>query len=259
MNAPITTHVGPLGSTIYALRADPETVNALAAVDWNRHFSRVCLDPVRGFITLMAPSFLHDDIAAVLEDLVDAAASAFAGASRGLRHTRLRGPDDPPGTGMEPDCAFYVGDRARAFREALREGQEAAESYIVRTAPDLVVEVEITNVDEGKIVRYGDLGVRELWRLRGSRKAAVLGVDFLALGKAAAPRKLDASEVLHGLTAADVRDAVQSSRLSMTLDERVEAVARIVRRRQRASIRVREERATYTASASAREPTPELD
>ena len=129
----------------------------------------------------------------------------------------------------------------------------------MRTAPDLVVEVEITNVDAGKIARYGDLGVRELWRLQGSRKAAVLGVDFLALGKAAAPLKLDASEVLHGLTAVDVRDAVQSSRLSVTLDERVEAVARIVRRRQRASIRVREEGATYTASASAREPTPEID
>ena len=162
---------------------------ALAVVDWTRHFRRVCLDPVQGLITLMAPSFLHDDVAVVLGDLVDAAASAFDGASRGLRHTRLRGPDDPPGTGMEPDCAFYVGDRARAFREALRDGEEAAESCIVRTAPDLVVEVEITNVDEGKIARYADLGVRELWRLRGDRKSAVLGVDFLALGKGAVPRK----------------------------------------------------------------------
>ena len=259
MNAPVTTHVGPLGSTIYALRADPETVTALATVDWSRHFSRVCLDPVRGLITLMAPSFKHDDITTALEDLVDVAASAFAGASRGLRHTRLRGPDDPPGTGMEPDCAFYVGDRARGLREALREGEESAAAYIVRNAPDLVVEVEITNVDEGKIARYADLGVRELWRLRGNRKSADLGVDFLVLGKGAAPRRLDASEVLHGLTAADVREAVQSARLSVTLNERVEAVARIVRRRQRQSIRVREEGASNSSSAAAREPTPELD
>ena len=129
---------------------------------------------------------------------------------------------------MEPDCAFYVGDRARGLREALREGEEAAAAYIVRNAPDLVVEVEITNVDEGKIARYADLGVRELWRLRGSRKSAVLGVDFLVLRKGATPRRLDASEVLHGLTAADVGEAVQSTRLSVTLNERVEAVARIV-------------------------------
>ena len=87
----------------------------------------------------------------------------------------------------------------------------------------------------------------------------MLGVDFLALGEGAAPRKLDASEVLQGLTAADVRDAVQPSRLSMTLDERVEAVARIVRRRQRASIRVREEGATYAASAPAPESPATTD
>ena len=214
---------------------------------------------MQGLITLMAPSFLHDDVAAALGDLVDAAASAFDGASRGLRHTRLRGPDDPPGTGMEPDCAFYVGDRARGLREALREGEEAAAAYIVRNAPDLVVEVEITNVDEGKIARYADLGVRELWRLRGSRKSAVLEVDFLVLRKGPTPRRLDASEVLHGLTAADVCDAVQSSRLSTTRDERVEAVDRIVRRRQRQSIRVREEGAAYAPSAPAPEPAATTD
>ena len=259
MNAPITTHVGPLGSTIYALRADPETVEALAAVDWSRHFSRVCLDPVRGLITLMAPSFPHEDLTGVLEDLVDAAASAFAGAARGLRHTRLRGPGEPPGTGMEPDCAFYVGARARAFREALREGEEAAVSYIERTAPDLVVEVEITNVDEGKIARYGALGVRELWRLRGTRESRIVGVDFFAFGEGAAPRELGASEVLHGLTAGDVREAARSSRLSMTRDERVAAVDRIVRRRKLESIRVREEGATYAPSAPTRQPAPELD
>ena len=259
MNAPVTTHVGPLGSTVYALRADADTVNALAAVDWSRHFSRVCLDPVRGLITLMAPSLPHEDLTAILEHLVDAAASAFAGAARGLRHTRLRGPDDPPGTGMEPDCAFYIGDRARAFREALFHGEEAAVAYIERTAPDLVVEVEITNADEGKVARYAELGVRELWRLRGSMKSQNLGVEFLALGEGAAPRELGASELLHGLTAADVCDAVQSARFSMTRDERVEAVDRIVRRRKRASIRVLEEAAPYAPSAPAREPTPELD
>ena len=259
MNPPATTHVGPLGSTIHVLRADPETVAALAAVDWSAHFSRVSLDPVRGLITLMSPSFPHEDLTGVLEDLVDAAASAFHGAARGLRHTRLRLPGEPPGTGMEPDCAFYVGDRARDFREALYLGYEAAESYVERTAPDLVVEVEITNVDEGKIARYAELGVRELWRFRGSMKSGDLGVAFLALGEGATPRELDASEVLHGLTAGDVREAVQSTRLIMTRDERAAAVDRIVRRRRRESIRVREEGATYAPSAPAREPAPDLD
>ena len=55
MNDAATMHTGPLGSTIHVLRADAETVAALAAVDWNRHFRRVWLDPVQGIITLMAP------------------------------------------------------------------------------------------------------------------------------------------------------------------------------------------------------------
>ena len=113
VNKPVTMRTGPLGSTIHVLRADAETVTALAAVDWNRHFRQVCLDPVRGLITLMAPSNRHEDLTSVFDDLVEAAGLILAGSARKLRSPRLRGPDEPPGTGMEPDCAFYVGVRAR--------------------------------------------------------------------------------------------------------------------------------------------------
>ena len=73
MNGATTTLTGPLGSTIHVLRADAATVTALAAIDWNRSFPRVCLDPVRGLITLMSPSRLHDDLAEILSHIVDAA------------------------------------------------------------------------------------------------------------------------------------------------------------------------------------------
>ena len=242
-----TTHTGPLGSTIHVLRADADTITELAAIDWNRCFRRVCLDPVRGLITLMSPSHRHEDLATILGDIVDAAGSVLAGATRGLRGTRLRGPDEPPGTGMEPDCAFYVGERARDFRAALAEGEAAAVAFIEHTAPDLVVEVEITNADAGKIERYGEMGVREVWRLRGRRDTTELDADFLALQPGAPPRELDASETLDGLTPGDVCEAVESMRLSLTRDERTEAVVRIVRRRQRASVRVREEEASYAS------------
>ena len=62
MNDHATMHVGPLGSSIHVLRADAQTVEQLAEIDWNRHFRRVCLDPVRGLITLMSPSRLHEDL-----------------------------------------------------------------------------------------------------------------------------------------------------------------------------------------------------
>ena len=146
MNHATTTHTGPLGSTIHCLRADAETVRALAAIDWNRSFRRVCLDPVRGLVTLMAPSRLH-----------------------------------------------------------------------------------------------------ELWRLHGRKGTRDLQVDFLALLPGEPPRTLPASALLGGLTDNDVCEAVDGVRFGMTLQERIDAVARIVRRRQRASVRVREADAPYAA------------
>ena len=100
---------GPLGSTIHVLHADSQTVVELASIDWNRSFRRVCLDPVRGLITLVVPSRLHEEFSAILGHVVDIAASALADAAKDLRNARLREPGSPPGTGMEPDCAFYLG------------------------------------------------------------------------------------------------------------------------------------------------------
>ena len=246
-----TMYTGPLGSTIHVIRADAGTIAELAAIDWNRYFRRVCLDPVRGLITLMVPSHPHEDLATILDDIVDAAGSVLAGARKGLRSLRLRdsttGPGEPPGTGMEPDCAFYVGERAKGYYAARGEGKAAVEAFVERTAPDLVVEVEITHADAGKAERYGEIGVRELWRLHGRKDSWELRADFLALHPRSAPRKLDASQVLEGLTPGDVCEAVEEARSSQTRNECTEAVARIVRRRQQASARVREEEAPYPA------------
>ena len=52
--------------------------------------------------------------------------------------------------------------------------------------------------------------------------------------------------MLEGLTPGDVCEAVDGVRFSLTSDERREAVTRIVRRRQRESVRVREEEGGYS-------------
>ena len=256
MNDAATMHTGPLGSTIHVLRADADTVAALAAVDWNRHFRRVRLDPVQGIITLMSPSRLHEDLTELVGQIVDAAGSVLSGASRGIRSTRLRGQGEPPGTGMEPDGAFYVGERARGYFAACREGDPEADDYVLRVAPDLVVETEITSFDEGKISRYADLGVRELWRLYGRKGTNELRVDLLALRAGSPPRRLAASRVLEGLTPADVCEAVEKVRFGETLTERMDAVSAIVLRRRRLSARVREEAESYSATPARPEPAP---
>ena len=257
MSVSPTKHTGALGSVIHVLRADPATVAELAAVDWNRHFRRVCLDTVHGLITLMAPSHLHEDLTTILDHVVDVAGSILAGASKGLLSTRLRGRGEPPGTGMEPDCAFYVGERASGYYAARGVGQEAVEAFVECTAPDLVVEAELSSFDEGKIARYGDIGVRELWRLHGRKGTDELRVDFISLRAGSTPRRLDASRVLQGLTPGDVCEAVERVRLSQTRAERTEAVSRIVLRRRRAIVRVREDEETY--SVSSRREAPEVD
>ena len=69
-----------------------------------------------------------------------------------------------------------------------------------------MVEVEITSVDESKIARYAEMGVRELWRLYGRKGTRELRAEFLALHPGNTPRRLDASEVLKGLTCGDLRE-----------------------------------------------------
>ena len=249
-----TSFVGPLGSTIYRLRADAATVAALAGLDWTSRFRRVWLDPVREVVVLMSPSPLHERLTGVFDDIVDAAASALGRASAKFRSVRLRGEGEPPGTGMEPDCSFYVGERAGAYLRAEAESEEAARVFLERNGPDLVVEVEITHADEGKIGRYADLGVREFWKLRGRRGEKTLRADFLALRRGAPSRPLEASEVLPRLTPSDVCEAVEGVRKSGDIRERIETVARIVRRSQRRSIRLREERAPYGEAPADGEP-----
>ena len=240
-----TTITGPLGSTVHVLRADAGTVAALAAIDWNRRFRRVCVDPARGLITLMSTSRLHEELATIFGDIVDVAAEILSGAGRGIGSTRLRRSGDPPDTGMEPDCAFYVGERARAYSTALHEGEAAADKFLDQVPPDLVVEVEITSADEGKAERYADVGVREMWRLRGRKGSREFETEFLALNPGEPPRPVDASAVLEGLEPADVREAMDEARLGATKSERIEAVARVVHRRRQRIARVCEEVASY--------------
>ena len=90
--------------------------------------------------------------------------------------------------------------------------------------------------------------MRELWHLHGNRDSWDLRAELFALYPGRAPRLLEASQVLEGLTPEDVCAAVEQAQSSQTRDERTDAVARIVNRRQRASVRVREQGATYTVA-----------
>ena len=124
--------------------SQPE-VAQLAAMDFpnpSLPFRRVSIDPVRGVAVMMAPSRLHERIAARL----DKVAEGLGGGARGgglrveqLRGTRWRDREGPQGAGAEADCAFYVGKTAEAYirAEAARSNAGTAECVEARSAGKL--------------------------------------------------------------------------------------------------------------------------
>lgn len=241
--APTTTFIGPLGSTIHTIHADAETIERLAKLDWSRHFRRATLDPVRGLISLMSPSGLHESMASALDRIVDHATELRGRASTSLLSTRFRGKDEPPGTGLEPDCSFLIGESVYGYIAALKKGQDAADEFILETAPDLVVEVELTHAEAGKPERYGQLGVSEIWLLEANRKGEIAGAKFLALHPTHAPQPIQVSRVLPGIKPAQIVEAIEGVRFAATRAERSAAIERVIGKR--GAMRVQEEAAAY--------------
>ena len=227
-----------LGSHYVALRVGSDTVRRWAESDLDRLYRRVVLDPLRGLVMLMSPSSVHEVLARHLDTTVEVMTDTLRLASSKLGSTRWRGPRDGRNTGVEPDCCFYLGDRAVAYHRALAKGEPAAEAYTLAHPPDLVVEVGVTRFDEEKQAHYGRLGVPELWRIDYDASASVepLDVVFLALRPGRKPRLLSVSVVLEGMRPEDVRAAV-SALWKQGLDtaaERRDAIGRIIGARRKA-------------------------
>lgn len=249
MTQPTTTFTGPLGSTIHVLRADAETIERLAEIDWSQHFRRVCLDPARGLITLMSPSNLHERLTRRFDTIIDSAADATGKTSTAIGSTRLKGRGAPPGTGLEPDCTFYIGDSVDGFLAAEDEGDAAVDAYLESVPPDLVVEVELTHADRDKARRYGQLGMKEIWQLKAKKKTRdITSVEFLRLHPARSPEALSVSQVLPGLTPSQVREAIANLKFARTRKERTEAVSRVILKR--GALRVREEAPEYASAVT---------
>ena len=183
-----TALIGSFGSTFRQIRVPPDAVPDMAArIDWNALGRRVIVDPVQGLIAWMAPSSPHETFARNADKVAEG-----AGALLGLRVKALGGtrwkqrPEDPPNTGIEPDACFYVGLSAEGWYQALKAGgTDAALVFEAGTPPDLVVEIEWTQIDRDKAVRYAELGATELWR--AERSGDSVAVDILDLQATGGP------------------------------------------------------------------------
>ena len=205
---------GSLGSDFWQINVPPELIPVLAReFDWNRMGRRVMIDAQEGIIAWMSPSSTHEILGKATDLTVRMAGAVLNKHVREMGGTRWKGPNDPEKGGLEPDEAFYFGDKAAAWYEADRKGgEEAVHDFEARTPPDLVVEVEVTRLDVNKPHRYAVLGVREMWRVDSKRGIKHLQVEILDLLGGNQPRTVTASQVLEGLSAADLPSALLMAR-----------------------------------------------
>lgn len=210
-HVPETHFIGPMGSEFWQIKVPPEVVPLMAAeFDWNRLGRRMLIDAKVGIISWMNPSGPHVGLAEATADIVKEAGQFFEGRRiRGMRDMRWRLPDDPKNTGVEADASFYIGVNAERWYTAMEQGWEKVEDFEVRTPPDLVVEVEITHLDETKPARYAELGVREMWQTtrHPGHDQYRIEVTILDLQKPGGPREVGKSRVLPGLRASSLPEA----------------------------------------------------
>jgi len=137
---------------------------------------------------------------------------------RDYRWKRLK---DPSNTGVEADASFYIGEKAEQWIAAYQVGgREIASEFEKKTPPDLIVEVEVTNLDKDKPVRYAELGVREMWQVEERKEGEAYRTEIVILDLQArgGPREIVQSKVLPGLTATNLPNAYHLAQ-SVMLDE----------------------------------------
>ena len=190
------------GSRYWAMLADSEFIVGLARSDIEKSFRRVTLDPARGLVLLMSPARAHERASEIAGDAIKGMAALLEIPLVSLRSARWRKRSDPPNTGPEADCCFYVGGRARDYLAAEAESESAADRFVLDNPPDLVVEVGVTHVDREKLAVYQDRDVPEYWQLDRDKEGRTQDIRFVALPEENDPEPLQTSRVLPGVTPA---------------------------------------------------------
>ena len=154
-----------VGSEYIVLKTNEKVVNILAKLPLEKSFPRVYLDPSRGLIMLMTPSYIHEYLGKKTERIISHVAYRMKLSCSELGSTRLSGTRGGYDTGPEPDEAYYIGQNSEAFLAAREKGTAACTEFINNHGPDLIVEIGVTSVDESKLEKYQELGVKEHWQI----------------------------------------------------------------------------------------------
>jgi Uma2 family endonuclease len=121
---------------------------------------------INGTLEIMSPLSLHEGSNRFIDDLIRAFSDELAIDLRKLGSLLMKIPDLK--LGAEPDSCYYIqNEPIIRGKEVIIVGQDPA--------PDLVLEVDITNPSDHRLPIYALLAVPEVWRYDG------YSLEFLAL------------------------------------------------------------------------------
>ena len=223
------TITGPMGSEFHRISGlTPDGVlDRVREMDRRGAGRRVFADAVRGIVAWMSPSSAHESLAGAADDIIRQSGSILGWESKLMRGTRWKPPGWKSQAGLEADAAFYIGESARVWIRAWKQGRRAIREFEERTPPDLVVEVEVTHFDYGKARHYRDLGTRELWQVTRKNDDAPVSVAIIDLQAEDAPLQVTGSLVLPGLDheilaeALHLAEGLQDNDLRQLLESRL--------------------------------------
>jgi Uma2 family endonuclease len=150
-----TTLIAPPQEIIQLTGISWQTYEALLLELQNRHLR---LTYHLGHLEIMAPSPEHELSKKVLGRFVETLAEETNLPIYPLGSTTFKRPDR---SGAEPDECFYIQDIAAV------QGKKRL-NLLEDPAPDLIVEVDVTNSSPNRLRVYGDLGVAEVWIYDGT-------------------------------------------------------------------------------------------
>jgi Uma2 family endonuclease len=130
-----------------------KTYEELAADSRDNASPRLTYD--RGTLEIVSPSSEHEESNSAIEAIIQVVAEEWDIDFRNLGSTTFKREDLE--RGFEPDACFYVQnvDRIRGQRDI---------DLALDPAPDLVVEIDITNPSLEKMPIFARLGIPEVWR-----------------------------------------------------------------------------------------------
>jgi Uma2 family endonuclease len=200
-----------------AFRIDGVTWTQYVAIADALPNRNVCVTYDRGSLQLMTTGNAHENLKMVLHHLLIGCDDVCNVPLSCLGNVTLR--RETFDRGFEPDNCYYVDTDVAAF-----EGLGPDEL----PAPDLAVEVEVSNDVLARLPSYAAVGVGEVWRVDGQT-----GPTFLRLegGPGGAYLQIPESGILPGVTPDLVWEAVTTVPQSRSVSRYVKALTEFLRSR----------------------------